>query len=189
MSLVVFEVASLNPNKITMARMISKVLIGSAAFKPPICPSKTSYKYTGAVLGVYARITTAPNSLTARAQVSKHPVMIPLRARGNVTCLKTWKLEAPKLLAVFSIVGLTDPNASCALLIKKGALTKAIATTIPEAESTNLMPNDAKTPPIGEAGARTESSAKPAALCGIKIGRSMMESRKRFPWKSYLANI
>jgi len=185
----VFEVASLNPNKITIARMISKVLIGNAAFRPPLWPSKTSYKYTGAVLGKYARMTTAPNSLTDRAQVSKHPVRIPLRARGKVTCLKTWKLEAPKLLAVFSIVKLTDPKASCAFLIKKGALTKAMATTIPEMVSINSTPNSLKTPPIGEAGARTERRAKPAALWGIKMGRSMIESRKCFPWKSYLANM
>jgi hypothetical protein len=143
----------------------------------------------GAVFGRDASHTTAPNSLIALAQVSKHPVRTPLEARGNVTCLKTWKLDAPKLLAVFSIVKLTDSKASCALLIKKGALTKAIAATIPKKESTNPMPNNLKAPPIGEAGARTESSAKPAALWGIRIGKSMTESRKRFPWKSYLTNM
>ena len=99
------------------------------------------------------------------------------------------KLEAPRLLATFSISGLTALNASSADLIIKGELTKAIAKTIPKRVSIKLMPMLENPAPIIVLGPKSNRSAIPAASCGIRIGMSMVASIMLFPGKSYLARI
>ena len=86
------------------------------------------------------------------------------------------------------MLGFTEAKASWALRIMKGALTNAIATTMPQIVSMNSMPMLENAEPIGEAGARIVNRAMPAVLCGIKIGMSMSESTTFLPKNSVRVN-
>ena len=57
-----------------------------AAFTGIVLALQASYTFTGAVIGKYARMTTAPNSLIERAYDRTAPVTIPREASGSVTC-------------------------------------------------------------------------------------------------------
>lgn len=87
---------------------------------------------TGAVMGWYAIIITAPNSLIPLANIITEPEIICRMASGMDMVRNTRNGEAPRFNAAFSRRSGTPVNPSLAALRKNGRLTKAMARIIPD---------------------------------------------------------
>ena len=83
------------------------------------------------VIGWYAMITTAPNSLMPRPHIRIIPEIIPFHDKGRDIVKKTLKGEACSVLAAFSNRGSIAAKACRAEFTRNGTETNAIATEIP----------------------------------------------------------
>lgn len=143
---------------------------------------------TGVVIGWYAIIITAPNSLIPRAHIISNPESTGLQAKGKDTVKKTRKGEAPKFIAAFSSLTGTALKPSMALVIKNGTLTKAMASIIPAVLLTNPNPMLSAILPGSVFRESTDSNAIPAAEWGITIGRFIIPIINFFKKNSLRAN-
>src|ERR1019366_4723055 len=148
----------------------SAAATGSASLSPN--PVNRSYASTLTTFGLYARITIAPNSLTARAHVTTPDAINPRAASGSVTRRNARHGESPSVRATPSRRTSTRENASRAPLTKSGAETKSIAAMMPSGVPTIRRPSESREPPMALPRPSRRSSAMPATGCGISSGRS-----------------
>ena len=98
-------------------------------------------------LGLYARMTTAPNSLMPRPHMSTAPDSTPRQACGKVTRENARRGEDPSVRATCSYRSSTRANASREPSTRKGRLTNSMASAMPATVSVKAMPSGAASRP------------------------------------------
>lgn len=137
-----------------------------------------SYIKIGVIVGKYANIITAPNSLMPLENIKIKPERTDFFAKGRLIVKNTFVFEAPKFNAAFSKFCGTLEKPSIATIIRNGMLTYAIATAIPSGESIKLIPSEPAILPIIVSLETSPSTAIPAAECGITIGILIIPSNR-----------